>query len=231
MIRATGFTDQGNRIENQDAYVIANLERGFFAAVADGVGGNSGGKVASSIAIEEFEAVSRSGGDLLTAAHSAHNKILEIGRSAAELNGLATTVSAVICTHSQLDGVSCGDSRVYLLRNNGLKQLSVDHSEYTKLLSEGKLTREEAVNYPRRNVLYSALGVNKPLVIDAFSIKLIDGDRVVIMTDGVHSILSKRRIRDLSIQNPLLDEFCDSIKKEIYLVGPSDNFTFVALQI
>lgn len=231
MIYAIGFTDKGNRQENQDDYAIAEIERGVLAVVADGVGGNSGGKIAASIAIQEFQRIVTSDEKLIVAVNSAHEKILEIGFSSPDLNGLATTVSAVVCEAGHLHGVSCGDSRVYLLRNNGLKQLSTDHSEYMRLLHDGKLTREDAVNYPRRNILYSALGINKPLVVDRFTSELMEGDRVVVLTDGIHSVLGKRQVRDISIRSHTLEEFCESLKREVISAGPRDNYTLVALQI
>ena len=113
---------------------------------------------------------------------------------------MASTFTGCSIENLRLNGVHCGDSRLYILRGNGLKQLSEDHSEVAKLLRKGKLSAKEAINYPRRNVLYSAIGAGESIEIQDFEFSLQPKDRILLLTDGVSGVVSKKQVRDLVCQ-------------------------------
>jgi serine/threonine protein phosphatase PrpC len=230
MIQTFSFSDKGPRVENQDFYCLEVLGDRLLAAVADGVGGNNGGEVASRFAIEMVLDGIHKGTSLNECVDSAHHGILTKAEGVPELQGMATTLTALVCNGTALTGVHCGDSRAYILRGNGLKQITTDHTEVARLLSEGRLTKEEAVDYPRKNVITSALGTNKELIKQFFEFDLLPGDRLLLLTDGVHSQLLKPEIQRQSAITPDLNVFCKNLLAEVVNRGVTDNFTLLGVQ-
>jgi len=233
LINTYSFTSQGPRPTNQDCILLEQIpDLGLLCCVADGVGGNQGGETASKLAVGVFfEHVSNKQDNLKDCATEAHHIILQQAALDEKLLGMATTVASILVKGTELKGVNCGDSRVYLLRDNGLKQLSKDHTEVAKLLESGKLTKETAIDYPRKHILDSALGGHKALQIEEFSFELKDKDRVILITDGVYSVISKKEIRDLSLANNNLDDFCSAVINAVINRKTSDNFSLIAIEI
>lgn len=226
------FSSKGPRVQNQDAVSLTHTSDGVLLCVADGVGGNNGGEIASKLAIEIFTR------EIITARCSfkqaieiTHTAILEKAAEDDSLSGMATTFTAALVTEQKVIGIHCGDSRAYVLRDKGLKQLSIDHSEVAKLLRNGKISKEAALDYPRKNVIYSALGSHKELEIDEFEFELVSNDRIVLVTDGIHGIVSKKEFRDRSLKSDSLKEFCDSLILLLEGVGPDDNYTIAAIEL
>lgn len=230
MIQTFSFSDKGPRTENQDFHCLVVLGDQITLAVADGVGGNNGGRIASRLAINKVLSGFYEGQSLSQSLDSAHSEILSKAAENADWQGMATTLTAVTCSGGALNGVHCGDSRAYLLRGQGLKQLTTDHTEVAKLLGEGRITKEEAIDYPRKNILTSALGTSKELIEQEFQCEITAGDRVLLLTDGVYSEISKRQIQELSSAEPDLGDFCGRVLKVLAERGASDNYTIVGVQ-
>ena len=234
LINKFAYTSPGPRTQNQDAILVECLpSANLLCCVADGVGGNLGGETASRLALDIISATLRSDGNvsLHEAINSADEAIKNAAREDDKLTGMATTVTAIKLLGTKLLGANCGDSRAYLLRGRGLMQLSYDHSEVARLLREGKLTKEAAVDYPRKNILDSALGASKPLQIHDFQIDLMGGDRIAILTDGVSSVVSTKDFRDLSLKNQLLDDYGSSIINLVEHRGTRDNYSLILIEI
>lgn len=227
------YTSQGPRPSNQDCMSIAQIkDLGVLLCVADGVGGNKGGEVASQLAIKTFiSCVENENFSMSEAMAAAHEKILEAAKENEDLTGMATTFTAVLISNNRLCGIHCGDSRAYVLRENGIKQLSHDHSEVAKYLREGKLTKEDALVYPRKNILYSALGSHKDLVIDEFDFSLRTRDRVVVLTDGFYGVVPKKMFRDISLASKDIQKFGDNLVDYIESIDTTDNYTIAAVEI
>lgn len=224
------FTDKGPRVENQDSCYLKYEDGFLIAAAADGVGGNNGGAVASRMAIELLiDGLGRN----LTLADCllhAHKEIVNCSSKDEALRGMATTLTAVVCKEGVLSGVHCGDSRAYIFRGNGVKQLTKDHTEVAKLLAEGRLTREAAINYPRKNILDSALGTHKELRFQEFEFELHSGDRLILATDGVYSELSKKDLVLISKAEIDFTGFCEAVISRVAEAGPTDNYTLVGVE-
>lgn len=223
------YTSKGPRPNNQDSVLVSEIDGvGLLLCVADGVGGNNGGEVASKTAVDSFYDQIVDGETSMEAAvEDVHKKIRSISDSHPELSGMATTFTAALIKEDELHGVHCGDSRLYVLRGNGLKQLSQDHSEVARYIREGKLTKEEALVYPRKNIIYSALGSQRELVIDSFDFSLRKKDRIMLLTDGVSNFISKKTIRDLSVATDDVSELGNNILSCINNSNVNDNYTFV----
>lgn len=143
---------------------------------------------------------------------------------------MASTVTVTKLIGNKLIGANCGDSRTYLLRGSGVKQLSYDHSEVARLLREGKLTKETAVDYPRKNILDSALGAHKPLQVHEFECNLQIGDRIALLSDGVSSVVSKR-FPDLSVKYNSLNEYGASVIELVESRETRDNYSLIIFEI
>ncbi len=230
MLKTFVYSDRGPRSENQDFYCLVNSSEGFLAAVADGVGGNNGGEAASHFAIDTLKEEIGSGATLEQCFEAAHLGLIAKANNLPHLSGMATTLTAIKCISSSLSGAHCGDSRAYILRRRGLKQLTNDHTEVARLIAEGRLTKEEAVNYPRKNIITSALGTHKDLVIQSFQFDVLPGDRLLLLTDGVYSMITKREIQSLSAREVHLKNCCEKLIEIVKSKEPTDNFTLLAIE-
>lgn len=242
-----GLTNTGMiRDHNEDAYklpldadagTLAN--KGHLYVLADGMGGHQKGEVASAVTIEtvnseyyasvtsleennSVEAITEA---LTNAIEKANSQVL----SATEGGG--TTVVAAVLYGDTLVAMNVGDSRVYLLRENELRQLSKDHSLVQRLVEVGKITEEEALTHPRRNVLYQALGQGSDVDIHISSEKLHDGDVVILCSDGLWGEVTGPEIKEVlqKAASPLAaaKQLIDSANAS----GGPDNITAIIIQV
>jgi PPM family protein phosphatase len=173
------FSDKGSRDENQDAVKTTSLNSAFISCIADGVGGSNCGRFAATQSIAYFLEMLASTeiSNMGEALRATHDKIIRLQQEKPECNGMATTFTACMIMNFTLRGVHTGDSRLCILRGNGLKQLTDSHTEAERLLKAGKLSKEQLIFYPRRNVLDSAIGAKSNLIVQNFDFSLKNGDR------------------------------------------------------
>lgn len=204
-----GITDKGKiRKSNQDSYVIASNTNGdLFAIVCDGIGGGRGGDIASSIAVtllskafSETDAFT-DGTELkkwLRSEVSYVNKqIFDLGNQTPELKGMGTTLTAVLITSVGKFVVNAGDSRVYSFCKDGqFRQVTIDHTLVQDMIMHGELTREEAANFPRKNVLTNALGVWETVRcdIDTHNEPLAG---FLLCSDGLHGYVAAETLKEV----------------------------------
>lgn len=227
------LSSKGPRAENQDyAAVLEFSHNSALCCIADGVGGHNGGQVASKEAVKFFtELVQQNTIPLVECALQTHNAISLLSQSSIDLAGMATTLSAVFISGDTLTGIHCGDSRIYLLRGNGIKQLTEDQTEVMRLIKQGKITREDAIDYPRKNVLYSAIGGQKTPEFQAISLNIQSGDRIILTTDGAHNFITKKLMRDMSLSSNSVELLTKRLEQHLLLSDLNDNYTIVAIQI
>jgi serine/threonine protein phosphatase PrpC len=198
---AFGMTITGRRDHNEDALLCHALAGATLLAVADGVGGHAAGEVASSIAIRtlrrEVAAGYREGMDpdaacalLREAFNRAHTAICE--EAVGARRGMGTTLVAAIVTTNRAMIAWCGDSRAYVLREDG-RFRTADHSLVQPLVDRGLITGEEARVHPMRHVITHSLGGD--LRTDCSEQVLQEGDVVLLSTDGLHDSLPEETIR------------------------------------
>lgn len=223
------------RANNQDSgYAGTQL-----FVVADGMGGHAGGDVASAIALTRIMEVDRpfaSAADAefaLKAALGAANTILaETVYDHPELTGMGTTVSALLRSGSHIAIAHIGDSRIYLLRDGVLKQITADHTFVQRLVDSGRITPEEASVHPRRSVLMRVLGdVDAAPEIDTAVFEVISGDRWMLCSDGLSSYVSDEKIQNALSAIPGPKSSADRLVKESLDQGAPDNVTVVIVDI
>jgi len=223
------------RANNQDSgYAGTHL-----FVVADGMGGHAGGDVASAITVNRIIDIDKqfsSGSEAEFAFHSAltaANAILaETVFDHTELTGMGTTVSGMLLVEGQAAIAHIGDSRIYLLRDGELKQVTSDHTFVQRLVDSGRITEEEAAVHPRRSVLMRVLGdVDATPEIDTSVVPTRDGDRWLLCSDGLSSYVSEDKIAAALMTHPNAQDAAERLVKESLDQGAPDNVTVVVVDI
>lgn len=227
------YTDKGSRNENQDALQVKSYTDKFVACVADGVGGGNCGGLASKASVVFFldQISSRDYYQLSEPLAATHNYIKHLQQQNPDCQGMATTFTGCVIEGQHLIGVHAGDSRLCILRKNGIKQITVAHTEAARLVREGHLTQDQLATYPRRNVLDSAIGIKGPVTYQNFKFTLEVNDRVLLTTDGVHDVVSKTEFRDLSLQTETVTIYGNRIVSLLSTKKLSDNVSFIVIQV
>ena len=194
------LTDPGKvRDHNEDSVVITeNANKEILLAVADGMGGHLAGEVASSIAIthigKRFREMSTVGNkedafNWLQEAFSEINALIyQYTESHPESKGMGTTLVTAVLTNDFLLFGNIGDSSGFVVKNNKLHKVTVDHTLVNLLVKSGELTEEEAKDHPRKNVLMKALGAVTNVEMDIFDVET-DIDGIVLCSDGLTNML------------------------------------------
>ena len=211
---------------NEDSGLISSK----LVAVADGMGGHAGGEVASTIAITALTAKQIDEDSLLTVTKEIDIAILDRSNSQPELAGMGTTLTSLLLRGESVALLHIGDSRAYRLRGSSFDQLSVDHTVIQELLNQGAISESDIATHPQRSVLTQVLmgegNIEVPLpVID---VKL--GDRFLICSDGLSSVLTEKEIKSL-LKGKDRDAAVAALVDATYINGAPDNVTLVIADI
>lgn len=223
------------RQRNEDS-VTARGGKTPFIAVADGMGGHNAGEIASKMAIGILaEALSQAcelpAKALVSAVKLANKSIFERSRSDARCLGMGTTLTAAVFERDTVWIANVGDSRAYRLTGELLTQLTTDHSLVEELVAVGQLTREEAFSSPKRNIITRALGTDENVSVDIFESIWLEGDILLLCSDGLTTHLNDADIRRLLQKSELsLDERAHELIDLANERGGRDNVT-VALAL
>ncbi len=218
------------RGNNEDAFLVDDAHQLY--AVADGIGGHRGGEVASRVAIEAVRAAIASGRSVNEAITRANTAVLERAAGDAELTGMGTTMTAIVVAGPQQLLVGhVGDSRAYLLHEGILRRITDDHSLVEELVRDGRLTPEQAESHPRRNIVTRALGVDAELDVDLFTLEVVPGDRVVICSDGLTTMVRERDIERLARNEPDPQRAAEQLVDAANRAGGEDNTSIVIIDV
>ncbi|MEU9333217.1 protein phosphatase 2C domain-containing protein [Streptomyces sp. NPDC048290] len=206
-------------------------------AIADGMGGAAAGEVASSEAISTIVALDEDipGSDLLTslgtAVQRANDQLRAMVEVDPQLEGMGTTLTALLWTGQRLGLVHVGDSRAYLLRDGVLTQITQDHTWVQRLVDEGRITEEEATTHPQRSLLMRALGSGDHVEPDLSIREVRAGDRYLICSDGLSGVVSHQTLEDTlaSYQGP--QETVGELIQLALRGGGPDNITVIVADV
>jgi serine/threonine protein phosphatase PrpC len=222
-------TDIGRvRERNEDSYLVDPP----IYAVADGMGGARGGAVASSLALDKVEELFHSGkGSLGELIRSANRAVFERSVSDSKVSGMGTTLTAATVDERGAHLGHVGDSRAYLLRAGSLRQLTDDHTLVNRMVKAGEITTQEAGIHPHRNVLTRSVGTEPEVDVDEKDIPLIDGDRLLLCSDGLTGMVTEPQIQAILETTPDPQEAAGRLIKAANRAGGIDNITVVVLDI
>lgn len=230
LVEVAHLSDTGRvRHHNEDR----SLATADLLAVADGMGGAKAGEVAAQVAVDS---ISRLGGesgaeDVRTALEGANRAIRRMARDDADKSGMGTTMTAALLRDGRLDVVHVGDSRAYLWRGSTLTQITEDHSVVAELVRRGSITPEEAEHHPHRNVITRALGAEAEVSADLTSADLVDGDVVLICSDGLSSYVAEAAIAEVLGVSATLAEAARGLVRRANDAGGADNVTVVLARV
>ncbi|HJQ37580.1 MAG TPA: Stp1/IreP family PP2C-type Ser/Thr phosphatase [Thermoanaerobaculia bacterium] len=244
IVRAVLRTDTGLvRSENQDfgTYTTADEESsshpgGRLLIVADGMGGHRGGATASRLAAETVKSqyLDSETTDIATALKDslsrANARIYSEAQSTPELRGMGTTTSVLAVREGEGWLAHVGDSRIYMIRDGAIQQLTDDHSLVATMVREGLLTAQEAETHPRRNVLQRSMGVAEDVEIDIKGpIELQEGDLFILCSDGLHGVVKEEEMLEAS--KMAIDAAADELLRRSLARGAPDNVTVIVARV
>ena len=225
---------------NQDSYYISDKDDKIkLYIVADGMGGYKGGEIASKLAIESsknyiinnFDQIKKERDQIIelikNAIEYANMVVYEKSKEVPELAGMGTTIDVCLIYSNRIYIGHIGDSRVYRLRKDFFRKLTVDDSYVEQLVKEGNITKEEAYNHPKKNMLTKALGctafVEQTVLVKGF----MKGDILLMCTDGLTNMLKDDKICEIIKQNS--EQASKELVKKANEQGGYDNITAVII--
>jgi serine/threonine protein phosphatase PrpC len=235
MLRAaetTCKTDTGRQRRDNEDNAFA---RAPVFVVADGMGGAQAGEVASRIAVEAFEHGLPGDGSpeerLATRVREANHQIYERSRADRGRAGMGTTLTAAYVDDTHVAIAHVGDSRAYLFRDGTLQRLTQDHSLVDELVRRGKLTEEQAAEHPQRSIITRALGPEPDVEVDTWTYPARPGDVILLCSDGLTSMISEERVREILASHDNLDAAADALINGANEAGGRDNITVVLFRL
>lgn len=242
MIKAFATSDVGRAREiNEDYFSISYQDDPIqLFIVADGMGGYNGGEIASNLAVttakeyivSNYETARESKEKLLelvkSASQYANMIVYEKAQSSEELRKMGTTLDICLIYQSRAFISHIGDSRIYRKRKDFFRKLTKDHSYVQQLLDEGKITKEESITHPEKNMLMKALGCTSFIEPDVMIKGFIKGDVILMCSDGLTNMVSEENLVEIINENPT-----DATKLMIQKAndkGGKDNITAVIIR-
>ena len=235
------LTDPGKvRDHNEDSVtIVKNGEGEILLAVADGMGGHKGGEIASSIAIthigKRFMDTSTVGNredaiNFLKEIVSEANMLLyKYTEDNPDSTGMGTTLVMALLTKDFLLYGNIGDSSGYAVKDKKLYKITNDHTLVNLLVKSGELTKEEAKNHPRKNVLMRALGANITVEMDVFDVET-DIEGIFLCSDGLTNMLEDEQIEMVLDSDLSIDEKLQKLINKANNRGGTDNISVAYLK-
>jgi protein phosphatase len=255
LIEAFGHTDIGKeRTQNEDSYICLrfsllsaagqpeSIAPVHLAAVADGMGGHSGGEIASSLAIETLKERALSSQQdknpaldmrafLENSFQEANRQIFRLASQEEGLVGMGTTLVASLLFGGKAFTANIGDSRAYLFRDQTLTQITRDHTWKAEQLRLNSASEAEIYESPFKNLVTRSLGFESEVVVDIFEMDLQDCDSLLLCSDGLYNPLSSEKISKIFKRYKTAEKICKKLIQSACQKGGQDNITAVVVQV
>ena len=229
------MTDVGNfRKVNEDYIDYYTDDTKRIYVIADGMGGHNAGEIASKLAVENTISYINSLSQLddleesiRKAVGDSNNKIYELSKSKADLNGMGTTLTACLIKGNDMVIAHVGDSRCYIIKDKAISQVTKDHSLVQQLLDEGSITESEADNHPNRNIITRALGTNSTVDIDVIKMDIKGIEKIILCTDGLSNLVNEQELYDFVMNK---DDCCAELIELSKSRGTKDNISVIVFE-
>ena len=239
-MKTFSITDVGRKREMNQDYVFATDEPmgGLpnLLVVADGMGGRRGGGYASRLAVETILSEIEKGGEespsqtLVNAIREANARVRQAASEDEMLAGMGTTVVAATCLEGALEVANVGDSRLYIVNEKEIRQITQDHSLVEEMVRFGGLSREQARRHPDRNIITRAVGAEDDLKVDCFFVPLQEGDKVLLCSDGLTNMLEDEEIRRILESGADLETCAQALVEAANNHGGRDNIAVIIIE-
>lgn len=234
-------SDKGKVRElNEDSFLIMSDNQGLpdFFMVADGMGGHNAGEVASRAAVdyamdfilqfkEEINTTQNIEKVLREIVYKTNEKVFALANSNEENHGMGTTLIISMALEDKAYFAHVGDSRAYLVSEDKIKKITIDHSLVEELIKLGELTEEEAANHPKKNIITKALGCTESIEPDIYEINLQKNDIIILCSDGLSNLVDEKRMLEIVLNSKDTSEMCDKLVDLALIKGGEDNITVV----
>lgn len=241
-VKSQFITDRGQlRSSNEDAGgVFYNEEGQVLAIVADGMGGHQAGEVASQLAVsilkekweqsQPFQTPIQAESWLQTVVEQMNTIVYERSLEDQEFDGMGTTIVISICTEDFVTIAHIGDSRFYLLRDEMLEQITEDHSLVNELIRTGQISKVDAEQHPRKNVLLRAVGTEENVAVDIETIGWDQGNSALLCSDGLTNKISDEEIEHYLRTTSNLNDVAKELIHVANERGGEDNITIALIK-
>lgn len=238
-MKSCGNTDVGRkRNTNQDYLFCSDEPVGAFPnlyVVADGMGGHKAGDHASHMAVERFvqladqTKLTNPVTMMRTLLNWVNEEVYQEAKSEESYYGMGTTFVAITIVNGKGYVVNVGDSRLYHIHNDSIRQVTFDHSLVEELVRSGELSPGEARRHPRKNIITRAVGVDDELLPDFFEIEVEAGDRILLCSDGLSNMIEDEELKDIVSSNRDIDEMVRYLIDKANYYGGYDNIAAVVI--
>ncbi len=226
-VRRPNNEDSMTSVVPEDPQILA--QKGALFVVADGLGGDTKGEVASQMAVDTVRRVyySDSNGE---SGQALRHAVLEANAALRQMqNGMGTTCVAAVLQGTTLYVANVGDSRAYIVRGTEIHQVTEDHSWVAQQIREGQLTQEQARTHEKRNLIYRCLGTDNAEA-DLFTQEVQDGDALVLCTDGLSGVVTDEELLTIVNQFGPQESVTQLISRANEQGGP-DNITAIVVRV
>ena len=243
-MQSWGLTDPGCvRTQNQDAYAMEQLDRNtMLFVVCDGMGGAKSGNIASTLAVDVFvQEVRRTWTSsmpqekinqmLHSAVKLSNFTVFDQAQQFEEFDGMGTTLVAVLLRNRHATVVHVGDSRAYRVNDEGIWQMTRDHSLVQMMVERGELTQEMARTYPGKNFITRAIGTEPIVVCDISHLELAKGEFLLLCSDGLSNVLDDQEILFEIVHGVNRGDCCQRLLDIAKNRGAPDNVTSVLVMV
>lgn len=215
---------------------------GIFA-LADGMGGHNKGEVASKLAVENILCFLKENllqsknikidyvDDVIKQAYNNVNHIIyQKSMNDKSCEGMGTTLTTAILYKDNLYVANVGDSRCYLLNENGFSRITVDHSVVEELIRAKVITEEEAKNHPRKNHITRAMGTDEIVIVDIFKHKIARGDKILLASDGLTGFVEDAIIKETIMEEKSIVDLTEKLINIANDIAGKDNISVILIE-
>jgi len=237
MLESFALSDKGCVRTNNEDYCLIEPELGLYI-LADGMGGAKAGERASRLAVETVAervlfAQTRDSQVLLSAVEEANRRVMEAAQNDSALEGMGTTLVAALEVDGQLNIASVGDSRAYVMDDQGFRVITDDQTWVNEVGRPLGLDEDSLKNHPMRHVLTMAIGASSPLTVNYYLVPLEMGALILICSDGLHGVLEGEQLEEILggvRSGSTLEASCQNLVQAAKAAGGPDNVTVVLMR-
>ena len=238
-------TDVGNaRTLNEDSYLVKSYNgNSLLAIIADGMGGHNAGEKASRLAVDAMASYIDSKNPdiygfsdrkicmtLEAGVKTVNSEVYAESKLSETLNGMGTTLVTCLLSGNDYHVSNVGDSRMYVIENGQMRQITKDHSYVAELIEIGVITKEQAITHPKKNVITRAIGSEDDIESDVFYGSLCAGSYIILCTDGLTNMVGEDEICDVILNSDSIKLASETLIDKANEAGGRDNITLIIIK-